>query len=173
MEVALRSPAQVHTLPKLHCSRRVFVLVAGRYSVVMKDKKKTVLVFGTFDGLHEGHRFLLREARKLGDCLIASVATDEVVREIKKRLPTYHLHDRLKMLTEGGLVDEALAGDAKLGNWSAVKKWKPDIVAVGYDQTKLEEKLREYIQQEGLPLTVIKIDPHKPDRLHSRFLRKQ
>lgn len=139
----------------------------------MKDKKKTVLVFGTFDGLHEGHRFFLREARRLGDCLIASVATDEVVTEIKKHFPAYPLHERLEQLKASGLVDEAVAGDIALGNWSAIKKRKPDIVAVGYDQTTLEKKLREHLRKERLSITIVKIDSNEPDRLHSRLLRKK
>lgn len=137
-----------------------------------KAKGKTVLVFGTFDGLHDGHRFFLREARKLGDCLIASVATDEVITQIKKRPPAHPLHERLAQLTASGFVNEAVAGDITLGNWSAVKKWKPNIVTLGYDQTTLEAKLREHIEQEHLPITIVKIAPHEPDRLHSRLLRK-
>lgn len=138
-----------------------------------KQEREKVLVFGTFDGLHEGHRFFLREARGLGECLIASVATDEVVREIKKHSPTHPLNERLEQLRASGLVDEAVAGDITLGNWSAIKKWRPDIVAIGYDQTTLETKLREHLQKERLPITIIKIAPHDPDFLHSRFLRKQ
>lgn len=138
-----------------------------------KQEKKKVLVFGTFDGLHEGHRFFLREARRLGNRLIASVATDEVVIEIKKRSPAHPLNERLEQLKASGLVDEAAAGDITLGNWSAVKKWKPDIVAVGYDQSRLEETLREHIEKEELPISIVKIDAHEPARLHSRFLRKK
>ena len=136
-----------------------------------RHKKKTVLVFGTFDGLHDGHRFFLREARELGDCLIASVATDEVVIEIKKRSPSYPLHERLGQLKASELVDEAVAGDITLGNWSAVKKWKPDIVALGYDQIKLEKTLRIFIKKENLRLKIVKVKSHKPDRLHSHLLR--
>src|SRR3989344_704510 len=102
--------------------------------------EKTVLVFGTFDGLHDGHRFFLREAQRLGNRLIASVATDEVIERVKQRAPTYHLEERLQALEASGLVHLAVAGDKELGNWGAVKAWKPDIVAIGYDQTKLQEK---------------------------------
>lgn len=139
----------------------------------MQGAKKTVLVFGAFDGLHEGHRFFLAQARELGNRLIVSVATDEVVARIKKHAPTHHLEERLKILEASGLVDIAVAGDTELGNWSAVKTWKPNIVAIGYDQTRLEETLRKYIQKENLPVTLVAIEAHEPNRLHSRFLRKK
>ena len=136
----------------------------------MKDRK-TVLVFGTFDGLHDGHRFFLREARKLGNKLIASVATDEVVKQIKECAPAYHLEERLQALEASGLVHLAVAGDKELGKWGAVRQWEPDIIALGYDQTKLAEKLDEFITKENLSITLVKISAHNPDRLHSRLLR--
>lgn len=135
--------------------------------------QKTILVFGTFDGLHDGHRFFLREARKLGNKLIASVTTDEVVRQIKEHAPTHHLEERLQALEASGLVHLAVAGDKVLGNWSALRNWKPTIVALGYDQAKLAEKLDELITKENLPITVVTITPYEPDKLHSRLLHKQ
>lgn len=38
---------------------------------------KKVLTYGTFDLLHPGHIYLLKEAKKLGDELIVGVSTDE------------------------------------------------------------------------------------------------
>ncbi|MDO8594825.1 MAG: adenylyltransferase/cytidyltransferase family protein [bacterium] len=134
--------------------------------------KKNILVFGTFDGLHDGHRFFLKAAKKLGNRLIASVATDEVVEQIKKHAPKHHLEERLRTLEASGLVDLAVAGDKTLGNWTAIKTWKPDIVAIGYDQTRLEETLREFITKERLPITLVRIEPHEPDKLHSHLLHK-
>jgi cytidyltransferase-like protein len=134
--------------------------------------ERTVLVFGTFDGLHEGHLFLLREAKKLGTKLIVSVAQDSVVGQLKKHPPKHPLPERMAALLQSGLVDEAVAGDRELGNFTAVRNWKPNIIALGYDQTKLEEKLGEFIAKENLPIQLIKISAHEPNRLHSRLLRK-
>lgn len=136
----------------------------------MKTVKKIILVFGTFDGLHDGHRFFLTEARKLGQKLIASVATDEVVAELKSHAPKQHLEERLQTLEASGLVDMAVAGDKQIGNWSAIRVWKPDVVAVGYDQTHLAEKLSEFIEKEHLPLTIATIPAHEPDQFHSSLL---
>ena len=133
---------------------------------------KTVLVFGTFDGLHDGHRFLLREAKKLGDLLIASVAQDSTVERFKKRKPVHALAERIQILRKSGLVDDAVPGDTELGRWTAVKEVQPAIIALGYDQSNLEEKLREFITEENLPIVIKKIPPFDGDRLHSRLLRK-
>ena len=32
-------------------------------------------------------------------------------------------------------------GDKVLGQWTEIKKVKPDIIAIGYDQKELEKKL--------------------------------
>lgn len=133
-------------------------------------KKKTALVFGTFDGLHDGHRYFLREARKRGNYLVAVVAEDAVVKKLKGRAPCNPLAGRLAGLRATGLVDEAVPGDNALGSWNAVKKYSPDIVCLGYDQTELEKALREYIQKKRLPLALIKIDAREPSRLHSSLL---
>ena len=40
---------------------------------------KTIAIFGVFDGIHDGHLFFIREAKKQGNRLVAIVARDEVV----------------------------------------------------------------------------------------------
>jgi FAD synthetase len=137
------------------------------------QKKRTVLVFGAFDVLHTGHRFFLREARKYGNRLIAVVAHDKIVKELKNKKTREPLQKRLAGLHASGLVNEVCAGDKILGRWSAVRNYKPDIIALGYDQTELEKELRAYVKKENLPLMFIRLPALKPDRLHSRFLHNQ
>ncbi len=136
----------------------------------MAPPQKTVLVFGTFDGLHDGHRFFLTEAKRLGNKLIVSVATDEVVAKFKGHAPKQHLEERLQTLEASGLVDLAVAGDRVLGGWGAIRVWKPDIVAVGYDQTHLAETLQKFITTEKLSLKIVPIKALEPTRLHSSLL---
>lgn len=132
---------------------------------------KTVLVFGTFDGLHDGHRFFLREARKLGNRLIVAVARDSVVKELKGRVPRKPLQERLAELRASGLVDEAVGGDTQLGSWDAVKTHSPDIIALGYDQTRLEKELRAYVQKGNLSIRLVQIGAHRPHIHHSSLLQ--
>lgn len=134
------------------------------------SQPKTVLVFGTFDGIHDGHRFFLREARSLGNKLMAAVAQDSVVKKLKCRPPRKPLGERLTGLRASGLIDEAVAGDTTLGSWSAVKKYKPDIIALGYDQTELEKELRAYIKRGNLLITLVRLPAHRPVTNHSSLL---
>lgn len=133
---------------------------------------KVVMVFGTFDGLHDGHRFFLREARRQGSVLIVVVAQDAVAKNLKRRLPMHSLSERLEALQKSGLANQTIAGDTKLGKWSAISTFQPNVVAVGYDQNHLEGALREFIAKENLSVALVKISAYGGDRLHSRFLRK-
>ena len=47
---------------------------------------KTVMAFGTFDLMHPGHEYFLRQAKKRGDYLIAVIARDSTVKKLKGKL---------------------------------------------------------------------------------------
>jgi cytidyltransferase-like protein len=80
-----------------------------------------VMVFGVFDGLHDGHREFLRHARGHGDYLIAVVTPDHIVHELKGRVPDEHEGDRIEKLWLEGLADRVVVGDSDLGTWQVVR----------------------------------------------------
>ncbi|MDO8601807.1 MAG: adenylyltransferase/cytidyltransferase family protein, partial [bacterium] len=88
-----------------------------------------VLVFGTFDGVHDGHRDMLRQAKELGDYLIVAVAPDNVVEEIKGKVCVNRSAVRIQDVRNARIADEVVLGDKMLSNWSILKKYKPDIIA--------------------------------------------
>src|SRR3989344_1374579 len=110
---------------------------------MLKDKK-TVLVFGVFDGLHDGHRSFLREARRHGERLIAVVAQDATVKYLKGRMPRKSLAERLADLTRENLADEIVAGDESINSWNIVATHLPDIICLGYDETALATALAKH-----------------------------
>lgn len=131
---------------------------------------KRVMVFGTFDGIHEGHRHFLREAKEMGDYLIAVVATDEVVRTLKGKSPKYNLSERIEHVEDEDGVNKVVAGDLEMGSWEIVQKMHPDVVAIGYDQKILKENLEDYVQEFGWFLEVETVSAHKPEKYHSSLL---
>lgn len=65
-------------------SRILSLAEASRLAREAQDAGKTVVTTnGSFDLLHDGHRFLLSESRKLGDVLIVGVNSDKSVKGYK------------------------------------------------------------------------------------------
>lgn len=73
---------------------------------------KIVLTNGCFDGLHEGHRYLLEKAAALGDYLIVAVNHDKSVTDLKGHgRPLYTLSERMAMLEALTLADAVIPFD--------------------------------------------------------------
>lgn len=117
----------------------------------------TVLVFGTFDKLHPGHRFFLREAKQYGDRLVVVVARDHNVEKVKSRRPSQSEQMRLAQVQAVPEVDEARLG---LEDYSKketiIDEIKPDIICLGYDQALKFQAPNSKIQ-------VIRLPAFRPD----------
>jgi len=131
---------------------------------------RKVLIFGVFDGIHEGHRQFLKQASEHGDFLIAAVTRDEVAVELKGKNPQRSLEVRMRELEATGLVDEVVAGDSVLGRWKVIETCRPDSVALGYDQEELGDALRTYVRERGLDITITVVKSHEPEKYHSSIL---
>ncbi len=116
-----------------------------------------VIVFGTFDPLHEGHINLFQQAKELGDYFVVVVATDERIRTQKNREPRFNENKRVSAIKQNVLVDEVILGD-KNNSFTMLDKIKPDIIAIGYDQT-IPDSLRNRLDK----YQVVILKPHKPE----------
>jgi len=133
---------------------------------------KKVLVFGVFDGLHKGHQYFLREAKKLGDYLIVAIPLDDVVKEIKKRAPLENFETRKKHLQAEDFVDEVISSDASLNNWGVLERSHPDIIVLGYDQDDLKKALENHLLRNGIEIKIKVIKSFKPRKYKSSLLNK-
>lgn len=109
----------------------------GKYCLKASERAKfsVVLTGGVFDVLHMGHVLTLSEARKLGDVLVAVVATNETVEKRKGKKPLHDAEYRRAMVEVLKPVDAAIVGCA---DWmETFARVKPDIVAFGYDQSPI------------------------------------
>ncbi len=132
----------------------------------------TVLVFGTFDVIHPGHLWFLRQARSCGDRLIVSVARDSYVRRFKKRDPVRNERQRVDDVLATDPVDEAHLSDEEEGTYSAITRFHPDVICFGYDQHLLAENLRRWLEERGLDIELRRVEPYKPDRYKSSILNR-
>jgi FAD synthetase len=114
-----------------------------------------VMATGTFDLLHMGHIYYLREAKKLGDKLIVVVARDSTVRKLKHE-PITPEEMRLNIIKELKIVDEAVMGHED-DMYAIVKEIKPDIIALGYDQIYDEKKIEQDLKKRKLAARVVRL----------------
>ena len=128
--------------------------------------KTRVLCCGTFDILHPGHLYFLRQASELGDKLYVVIARDENVNKIKGKYPFYKEIVRMKKVKELDYVDDVRLGYPGLNFLKVVKEINPDIIALGYDQ-KTPLGLREKISHSK----IITLASHKPDKFKSSIYR--
>ena len=122
---------------------------------------KKVMLFGTFDILHPGHINMFWQAQKLGDSIIVVVARDKTVQDFKKRLPHNDERKRADAIKKSGLADKVVLGSLK-DKYSAIKKYNPDIIALGYDQKFLTGGLKEQIHLLGLKSKIIRLKSYRP-----------
>ncbi|MBI4992857.1 MAG: FAD synthase [Candidatus Magasanikbacteria bacterium] len=134
--------------------------------------KSIVMVFGTFDILHLGHIHMFEEAREYGDKLVAVVARDINVEKVKGIGPFHNENERLKFVKHINLVDEAVLGD-KTDVYKVIKKIKPDVIALGYDQRVYIDKLSRALVELGLNKTkIVRLSECQPKRMKTTKIKK-
>jgi len=139
-----------------------------------------ILVFGTFDGLHEGHKDLFRQALNIvkgGQAyLIVVVGRDSSVKKNKNKSPKFNEEERLKMVQEYKLVDEALLGreehDPHKDRYELIQEIKPDVICLGYDQAQFADKLEKELKEMNLKAQVKILKPYKAETYKSSLLNK-
>lgn len=133
-------------------------------------KKKVVLASGTFDLLHYGHVKYLEEAKKIGGKsaeLIVIVARDSTVKKRKEKRPVMPENQRRSLVEALKVVDEAILGYEDFNIIKVVEKIKPDIIAVGHDQSGIEREVQKALAEKGIPIQVVRIGKFGKDELNS------
>ena len=115
----------------------------------------TVMATGTFDILHMGHIYFLKEAKKLGDKLVVVVACDETVRRLKHE-PVTPEQMRLKLIKELKVVDDAVLGKED-DMFEVVEQIQPDVIALGYDQIHDENSLQKKLDNRNIASRLVRL----------------
>ncbi len=137
----------------------------------MNEKGIRVMIFGVFDGLHDGHKFFIEKAQEYGDELHIIVTQDEVVNRMKGYFPEFNLFQRMNTLQKNFPKAILSVGDQRLNRWTHVKIQKPDIVVCGYDQKKLAKALKQIGPREAFKIIELN-ESLKGNTLHSRLIKK-
>lgn len=133
-------------------------------------KRKTVLATGAFDLLHYGHLSFLQEAKKIGGRnarLVVIVARDKTVEARKGKKPIVPEDQRRELIEALKPVDDAILGFEDMNYSAVIDRIKPDIIAVGYDQSDIKKSVEELIARKGLKIQVFQAKRFSVDDLDS------
>jgi FAD synthetase len=120
------------------------------------------MCFGTFDLLHTGHVYFLNNAKKHGKLYII-LARDERVAGLKGRKTIHNISTRKRMLKLLG-YENVLYGH-KTDVYYHIKKYKPDVICLGYDQFFFTQNLKRF------GTLVVRIKPLIPNLYKTTLMR--
>lgn len=135
---------------------------AGRKSI------KVVMTGGVFDIIHPGHIHMLDLMNQLGDTLVVVVAHDNTAIKMKKHAPLHNQKTRMRLVNSLKSVGACLAGnDGDI--FQIVKKIKPDIIALGYDQLHQKKHIQDGCNKIGIDADVRRIESFFPETSSSKI----
>jgi len=133
-------------------------------------RRKIVLATGAFDLLHYGHLSFLEEAKRAGGRnarLIVIVARDKTVEARKGKRPVVPEDQRRALIEALKPVDDAILGFEYMNYSAVIEKLKPDVIAVGYDQSDIKRAVQEIIEKKGLKIKVFEAKKLSADDIDS------
>ena len=144
-------------------SKQLVRKIKSNYILTEKGRKniKVVLTGGVYDIIHPGHIHTLKNSKQEGDLLIVSIARDNRVIKIKGRKPINNERRRTILVSSIRYVDFTLLG-SKGDIFGVVKKIKPNIITIGYDQTHQISELRRRVKINNLSIKIKKLDSPIP-----------
>ncbi|NVP17497.1 adenylyltransferase/cytidyltransferase family protein [Candidatus Gracilibacteria bacterium] len=138
----------------------------------IKEKNNYVLTFGTFDLVHEGHKYFLNEAKKYGNILVTILATDKNIEKFKGKKPLYTIEERISHIKELRISDIVSTGDEEDPlKW--IDMYMPSVICLGYDQKGFSNDLENYLKENNLDIEIIRIEPYKEDIYKSSLLKEK
>ena len=129
---------------------------------LQNSSSKIVLAGGVFDIIHPGHINTLNAAKNLGDVLVVVVATDKTALKMKKRKPLHNAQLRQELVSSLSMVDLCIIGDED-NIFRTVDLVKPNIIALGYDQTHQEKYITDGCRKINLDVTVARLESPRPE----------
>jgi FAD synthetase len=135
-----------------------------------KSKKTRVLAFGTFDHLHAGHENYLKQAAALGDELYVIIARDRTAQTIRGFKPDHKEKARTKTVNALSFVTKALLGNQE-DKYKVLSKFKPDVIALGYDQFVFTHNLNKRLIDLKLNTKIIRLPSYEPQVYKSSLIR--
>ncbi len=140
----------------------------------MLEIKKKIVITGTFDLVHPGHTFLIKEASKLGEVYVI-VARDINVKKFKGESPIIPEDQRLEMVQNLKNVKKAIFGKINSDYLKIIEEINPDIIMLGPNQKVTIKMIKDGLKKKGLEkIKIIRLEKfYNKHKFHSSTLIKE
>ena len=126
---------------------------------VIRNNKIIGFTNGCFDLFHEGHLYLIKEAKKKCDFLIIGLNSDESVKTLKgESRPIENQEQRVKNLSKMKEVDAIVIFNTETPE-NIIKDLNPDILIKGGDYNKTDIVGSKFVIENGGSVEVIDLLP--------------
>ena len=119
----------------------------------MRNGKKVVITYGTYDLFHFGHEALIRRAKELGDFLIVGVTSDGFDQVRGKLNVQQPMTERVRAVEATGIPDMVIAEEYQGQKIADIRKYGVDVFAIGSDWEGKFDYLKRYCEVVYLPRT--------------------
>ena len=133
-------------------------------------RRRLVLATGAFDVLHFGHLKALEDAKKAGGRharLTVIVARDKTVMRRKGKTPIVPEDQRRTLVQALKPVDRAILGFEELNIGAVIRRLKPDVIAIGYDQNDILEAVKVALRGYPKKVKVVRTRRYGPEDFNS------
>ncbi|MFA5986051.1 MAG: adenylyltransferase/cytidyltransferase family protein [Parcubacteria group bacterium] len=134
---------------------------------------RKVMIFGTFDGIHEGHRDFFRQASEHGDHVMAVVARDKTVHAVKGKMPVCDECERIAAMLRVDEIDDVIFGYEGDDKLQVIRDHTPDVILLGYDQEAFVNELYDFIEREKMACTIVRGQSFHPEKYKSSLINEQ
>ena len=129
----------------------------------MHEKLSAVLVGGTFDELHKGHRKLIMTAFEAGERVLIGLSSDDLARELMKNHEIATYEQRLKelrgLLRKQGVLDRAKIVPLDTPYGITLSTTIADALVLSKETERVGKDINKKRKASGLkPLTLVVID---------------
>ena len=136
-----------------------FILALYRIRLARVLGKRTVLLTGCFDILHQEHRQFFNKAKEEGDILVVGLESDKRLRKLKgEGRPINSFKVRAKKIVRLNEVDSVLKLPEDFGRrmvrWRILQLIKPHLLAIS-SHDPLEKRKREECQKVGCKVKIV------------------
>ncbi len=127
---------------------------------------KKVLITGTFDIIHPGHRRLLAAAKRRGGFLTVVIARDQTVYRVKGYYPYFTDVERAKNLRQLSVADRVRLGGTS-DKLSIIEAEQPNVLCLGYDQRAFTKNLEKQLAERGLRPRIVRMPKYPAGRFRT------